>query len=64
MSKLILQFNPDCMTISDCKTVVQIMRDLIKRRELQHAQMGDNFTMEAESFLNSFDCLTQNMEAS
>jgi len=63
MDKLQLKFNPDCMSVREIKEAVLILRSLVERRKmLQGACSGDD-TMVAESFLNSFDTLTQNVKA-
>ena len=62
MSKLILTFNPDAMRVTDVKLASQILRDLVNKRQMLEVQTEGNFTMVAESLLNSFDCLTQNVE--
>lgn len=57
MSKLILEFNPDCMKVADVKAATNILRMLMQRREVIAS------THDAEKFLQSFDVLTQNVEA-
>ena len=62
--KLTIEFNPDCMQMRDVKTCAQILRDLIKRREMLQSACAGDVDMIAGSLLNSFDTMTQNVEAS
>lgn len=57
MNKLILEFNPDFNTVKDLKEAARILRDLVKRRQQFQGEPD-------EQFVNSFDCLTQNVESS
>lgn len=59
--KIELTFNPDYMTIAEAKEAARIMRDLMHKRKYLEARTDDDFTMTAESFLNTFDTLTQNV---
>jgi len=63
MKKIVLEFNPDYMQMRDVKTAAQVLRDLIKQRDMLERSTDGNFDMIAGSFLNSFDTMTQNMEA-
>ena len=62
MKKLTLKFNPDYMVMRDVKDASQILRDLIRERELIKSRTGGDFSMSAEAFLNAFDTIAQNLE--
>jgi hypothetical protein len=65
MKKLVIEFNPDYNTVREVKDAAQILRDLIKRRELLRSRSLER-EMPAEElarmFLDSFDTITQNVE--
>jgi len=59
-----LEFNPDFNTIREAKATMRILRDLIQRRNMLETSTDPKFDRSAiaESMLNSFDTLTQNIE--
>ena len=62
MSNLILEFNPEYMTVRDLKNATDLLRDLVRSRErLANAVMPQ--AEREERFMNLFDTLTQNVES-